>query len=149
MAGLPATNWNNLLGRDTFLALFVGAPNAIGNPSFLSPALWDIVAAEVLNQCDELDGVKDGIITEPDTCQFRPEAIQCSAGQTAGCVSKAQMDALTRIYQLLLREDGELVYSCYDPGAEGDGNTAVLLNGSIISIATVSVVFFFLIVASS
>ncbi len=36
---------------------------------------WDSIAEEVLRQCDGKDGLVDGIITEPDDCDFRPEAL--------------------------------------------------------------------------
>ncbi|KAG6853873.1 hypothetical protein C0991_000480 [Blastosporella zonata] len=86
VAGAPATDWNHLLGWSAMLARYIGMPHASTSPSFISPALWNVIAAEILKQCDALDGVEDGIITEPDACEFRPEAILCAGGTTEGCL---------------------------------------------------------------
>ncbi|KAG6889897.1 hypothetical protein C0992_003690 [Termitomyces sp. T32_za158] len=134
VAGSPATNFNNLQGWSAILGRFVGAPDPAGNPHFIPADLWNTIASEVLKQCDGLDGIEDGIITEPDDCEFRPEAIVCSAGQTTGCLTSAQVDALHEIYQPVFGTSGELLYSRYDPGAEADGNSQIFFSGSILSI---------------
>ncbi|KAG6830735.1 hypothetical protein H0H92_015015 [Tricholoma furcatifolium] len=132
VAGSPATNWNNLQGWSAILGRYVGAPDPTGNPSFIPATLWDTIAAEVLKQCDGLDGVLDGIITEPDACEFRPEAILCtSISNATNCLTSPQVDALHKIYQPLFGLDGQLLYSRYDPGAEGDGDA-----GALLSVAT-------------
>ncbi|KAF8072292.1 tannase and feruloyl esterase [Lyophyllum atratum] len=131
VAGAPATNWNHFAGWGAMMGRYVGAPHANTSASFIPPALWDIIAVEILKQCDELDGVKDGIITEPDACEFRPEAIQCTAKNTTSCLSKAQVDTLRKIYQPLYGSEGELISPRYDPGTEADGYYEIALGGSI------------------
>jgi hypothetical protein len=37
-----------------------------------------------MNQCDDIDGVVDGIIAEPDACEFRPEVLLCGFGAPVG-----------------------------------------------------------------
>ncbi|KAF8072297.1 tannase and feruloyl esterase [Lyophyllum atratum] len=132
VAGAPATNWNSLLGLFVTMAGIVGAPDA---PSFIPPALWDVVANEILKQCDGLDGFSDEIITEPDSCDFKPEAIQCTAQTTTNCLSEPQLAVLRKVYQPLNGPDGELIFPRYDPGAEVDGGWQILLNGSVNAIA--------------
>ncbi|GLB45758.1 putative tannase and feruloyl esterase [Lyophyllum shimeji] len=127
VAGAPATFCNDFLGWGGMMGRYDGAPNT----SLIPPALWNLVAAEVLKQCDELDGVKDGIITEPDACAFRPEAIQCMGKNTTDCLSKPQVDALRKIYSPLYGSDGKLLYPRYEPGMEAGGNWRVYFNGSI------------------
>ncbi|KAG6860258.1 hypothetical protein C0995_013609 [Termitomyces sp. Mi166 len=131
VAGSPATNWNNLQAWSATLSRRVGAPDPTGNPHFIPAELWDTIAAEVLKQCDILDGVEDGIITEPDACQFRPEALVCATGQNTGCLTSPQIDALREIYQPLFGNDSELLYVRYDPGAEADGNAQQYFSGSL------------------
>ncbi|KAJ7637233.1 tannase and feruloyl esterase [Mycena polygramma] len=118
IAGAPATDWNHLLHWALMLARNIGAPDPASSPAFIPPGLWKVVAAEVMRQCDALDGVLDGIITEPDDCDFRPEALLCGAGGKHGaCLSQPQVDALRKIYAPLHRTDGELLYPRFDPGA--------------------------------
>ena len=118
VAGAPATNFHNLQGWTGFLTLRIGAPNVTGSDSFISSELWDIIGEEILRQCDELDGVKDQVITEPDACEFRPEALQCSSKRTKNCLSIRQVQALRKIYEPVYGRDGELLFPRFDPGAE-------------------------------
>ncbi|KAG6915854.1 hypothetical protein DXG01_009561 [Tephrocybe rancida] len=132
IAGAPATDWNHLIGEITMLARYIGAPHIGTSPSFIPPALWDIIAAEILKQCDGLDGIVDGIITEPDACDFRPEALVCVGDSaTEGCVSVPQLEALRKIYQPLFGPEGELLYPRYDPGTEEGGFAQAGFNGSV------------------
>jgi len=52
----------------------------------------------LLKQCDGLDGRSDGMIMNVAQCHFRPAELQCKSGQTAGCLSGAQVGALERAF---------------------------------------------------
>jgi feruloyl esterase len=41
----------------------------------------------LLNQCDALDGLKDGMIENVAACRFDPAKLVCKSGQTGGCLS--------------------------------------------------------------
>ncbi|KAJ7755290.1 tannase and feruloyl esterase [Mycena maculata] len=118
LAGAPATDFNHLLHWSGMMARAIGAPEGTSSPAFIPPELWKLVAAEVLAQCDGLDGVRDGIITEPDACPFRPEALLCHDQGSGKCLTLAQVEALRTIYAPLYG-DGELLYPRFDPGSEG------------------------------
>ncbi|KAJ7689575.1 tannase and feruloyl esterase [Mycena rosella] len=126
LAGAPATDWNHLIGWLGMNSLHVGgaapadAPVNDTSPKFIPETLWPVVSAEILRQCDALDGVVDGIITEPDTCDFRPEPLACKGKQTANCLTPPQIQALRNIYSPLLDVHGKLLYPRYSPGAEAD-----------------------------
>ena len=77
ISGAPATDFNHLIGWLGMLGHSIGAPNPSTSKSFIPASLWPIISEEIHNQCDELDGVKDGIITEPDDCAFDPKALLC------------------------------------------------------------------------
>jgi len=142
VAGSPATDWNHLQGWSGLLATFIGAPHANTSASFIPPSLFTVVSAEILKQCDGLDGLMDGIITEPDECIFRPEAIQCPAGTTTGvgttCATEAQVEALKNIYTPIFGMQGQLLYTRLDPGAEADGGFEGLLSGNFLQFVPVS-----------
>lgn len=134
VAGSPATDWNHLMGWSTMLGRFVGAPNSATSPSFIPVALWNVVAEEIMRRCDGLDGVEDGIITEPDDCEFHPSVLLRSATQnTTNCLSAAQVAALEKIYRPLIGEGGKLLYPRYDPGTSA-AETRALLGGNIFGI---------------
>ena len=64
--------------------------------------LFPTIGAEVLKQCDGLDGLVDNIISDPHRCDFFPEALLCGPNvtnqTTAGCLTAAQIGTLYNIY---------------------------------------------------
>ncbi|KAJ6509589.1 tannase and feruloyl esterase [Mycena vulgaris] len=124
VAGAPATDYNHAAAWAGILTRYIGAPfdPAAPPPQSLLPALWAVVSAEILRQCDALDGVVDGIITEPDACDFRPEAIQCTASSSnnTSCLTAPQVETVKKIFTPLFGSDGQLVYPRYSPGGEAD-----------------------------
>ncbi|KAJ6548064.1 tannase and feruloyl esterase [Mycena sp. CBHHK59/15] len=128
VAGAPATDFNRLLHWSGMLARHAGAPDP-SSPAFIPPELWQVVSREIFNQCDMLDGVRDGIITEPDDCNFRPEALLCLGENNGECLTRLQAEALRKIYSPFY-VDGELWYPRYDPGAEASPGRAVIFSGA-------------------
>jgi feruloyl esterase len=130
LAGSPAIDFNHMMYWVGMLGKAVGAPLGDASPSFISPALWEVVAAEVISQCDALDGVRNGIIDEPDACDFRPEALMCGGDEedSSTCLTVPQIDALRKIYSPLYA-DGELKYPRFDPGAEGSPAIPLTFSG--------------------
>src|SRR5262249_17078889 len=49
----------------------------------MSDAQVKLISGAVLDACDMLDGVKDGLISDPRACKWDPSAIQCKPGQAA------------------------------------------------------------------
>ncbi|CDO74946.1 hypothetical protein BN946_scf184945.g18 [Trametes cinnabarina] len=87
---------------------------------FMTEDMWsNVIAPEVMRQCDELDGLKDGIINDPRICSFRPETLTCRPGQnTSTCLTKDQISALHRIYADYYEADQTYVFGGYYPGGE-------------------------------
>ncbi|KAJ7778149.1 tannase and feruloyl esterase [Mycena metata] len=144
IAGAPATDFNHLAGRGGLLGHYIGAvdPNssaeAEASPKFITPELWVTVSAEILRQCDALDGLVDGIIAEPDDCYFQPNVLLCdsntTANQTTGCLSQIQVEALKNIYSPLFGAEGQFLYPRYSPGAEADPAAATLFGGTFLQL---------------
>ena len=57
-----------------------------------------LVQAASLAACDDLDGLKDGVVTNPALCRFDPAVLQCKAGATTGCLTGAQVAAVRKAY---------------------------------------------------
>ena len=57
-----------------------------------------LLHSAALAMCDADDGVKDGIISNPLGCGFKPEALRCKPGKSTGCLTDAQIDAARKIY---------------------------------------------------
>ena len=100
-----------------------------------SPADLKLVADKVLARCDALDLLVDGIVADTARCQkaFRLSDLQCQAGKADGCLSAAQVAALTRSWSGPRNSRGQQLYSDWpvDPGIAGAGWRAWKLESSV------------------
>ncbi|KAH6704239.1 feruloyl esterase B [Leptodontidium sp. MPI-SDFR-AT-0119] len=87
------------------------------------PALGEAV----VKQCDAVDGVEDGIISDPRACKIDFEALTCGTANTdaSSCLTSPQVELLQRLYEDYVTDTGVLVYRGLIPGTE-DGMAAVL-----------------------
>jgi len=56
------------------------------------------LAKAVMTACDRLDGVSDGIISDPQNCTFDPIAIECSGPDNDNCLTPQQVAVVRRLY---------------------------------------------------
>src|SRR5439155_1704958 len=66
--------------------------------SYIPPAKYALLNKAVLEACDALDGVKDGILENPVQCKFDPGVLRCKDADSASCLSGAQVEAARKIY---------------------------------------------------
>lgn len=120
VAGAPAYNWTEELGgRNTWInqAMFPN-PAELGVAT-ITPEAQELIGNAVMQQCDRLDGIEDGILNNPLACDFDESRLACE-GEEAGasaCLSPAQLQAAKRVYDGFML-DGEQVFPGYPPGAE-------------------------------
>ncbi|UQC87358.1 tannase and feruloyl esterase [Colletotrichum lupini] len=93
---------------------------------FLSPAEWELVYADILKQCDGLDGLEDGILEDPSLCQYRPEGLICADGSSDSCLSGEQAATVRAVFSPVYGLDGQYIFPRLQPGSNA---TARLLNG--------------------
>jgi feruloyl esterase len=90
----------------------------------LSDAQLQRVAREVLDRCDTLDGLKDGLVNDVGACRIDPAALQCPAGgpATDGCLSTRQADTLAAVMAGPRNSHGPLYTGwAWDPGMADPG----------------------------
>ncbi len=79
-----------------------------------------LLSKGILSACDALDGLKDGIVGDPDACEktFRIESLQCKSEKQPDCLSAAQVTALLASHAGPRNSKGEQLYSAWtwDPG---------------------------------
>lgn len=72
-----------------------------------------------IEKCDETDGVKDGIVSDPEPCSYDPGIIQCKEGDQNDCLTVPQVEALRDIYGGTKNpRTGDLVFPGFPPGSE-------------------------------
>jgi len=83
-----------------------------GAPVFSMEAL-KLLHESALKASDADDGLTDGVIGDPRSSTFDPQALLCSAGQNSDCLTAAQVSAAEKIYMGPASSQGRKLY----PGA--------------------------------
>ncbi|MGA2882669.1 MAG: tannase/feruloyl esterase family alpha/beta hydrolase [Bryobacteraceae bacterium] len=69
---------------------------------YIPPAKYQLIHKAVLQACDALDGVKDGVLEDPRRCHFDPQALACKGpgqgGDSPTCLTTAQVEVARKIY---------------------------------------------------
>ena len=116
LAGAPANSWVPLLTGGLKVA------QTLDGPGYIPGAKVPAIAKAVLAACDELDGVKDGVLNDPRQCHFDPSALLCKGKDSDECLTSPQIAALKQIYAGTRDASGKLLLPGMVPGAEdGDG----------------------------
>jgi len=114
VAGAPVYNQIHL--NESQVALQVAM---LREPSRLVPAnKVTLFANAVVAACDEKDGVKDGIVSEPRSCRFDPAVLACKAGDAADCLTDAQVASAKSAWTSVTTKSGAPVYPAHSPGFE-------------------------------
>jgi feruloyl esterase len=78
-----------------------------------------MISAAVLAKCDARDGVKDGLISDPVACDFKPAELACKDGQDPkSCLTAMEVKALGEIYAGAHYSSGAAVYPGWPRGME-------------------------------
>ena len=122
IAGAPVYNMVHLNVSQVALQV-----DMLKNASRLVPAeKRTLFANSVVAACDQRDGVKDGIISEPRACKADPAALACTAADpstalgagSADCLTAAQVENARSAYAPVTTKSGALVYPGRSPGFE-------------------------------
>ena len=76
----------------------MGADGKSDVSKLLTADVRQTLNAGLLEQCDALDGLKDGMIENVAACHFRPAKLVCRKGQASGCVSQALAETLDKAF---------------------------------------------------
>jgi feruloyl esterase len=72
----------------------------------------------VLDACDAQDGLKDGLISEPERCQVDFKALQCKGADAASCLTPRQVQSAQAIVSPAKTASGEVLFPRLEPGTE-------------------------------
>jgi hypothetical protein len=115
IAGAPANPWTGLMS--TFLWTDRVAHGTPGGE--IPNAKLAIVQSAVVNQCDKLDGLADGVVDDPRACHFDPAVLQCKAGDAPDCLTAGQVKTVQSLHRGLVGKNGKTLLNGYPTGAEG------------------------------
>lgn len=112
IAGAPANNWEPLMSLSILIQRELTSPDGLG---FDKLALLKKSGVEA---CDTQDGVKDGVIGEPNRCRFDPGSLLCKEGETSECLSASEVASARRIYAGVVDKKGKVFIPGTGPGSE-------------------------------
>jgi len=113
LSASPAINWPKLMMQSIWGSV---VESNTGNPvpaCKLATATTAAIAA-----CDEIDGVKDGVIEDPHRCTFDPKVLVGTSAGECGSFTQADTDVIRKIWKGPTREDGSFLWYGQSPGAD-------------------------------
>lgn len=123
VAGAPAFNYQGLNAAGTWNLQRVFRDNLVGNlavdtngdGSLDSMNLVYLLHEKVLQACDANDGVRDGVVSDPLSCNFNPSLqladVMCPTGSSSdSCFTSAQVQTIQDLYNGPSDDQGRQVY---------------------------------------
>ena len=113
--GNPASYWTHLM-----FAVFWSDELAVKDPAgFIPRSKHELIHKAVLDACDKLDGVQDGLIEDPTRCHFDPKVIECAGPDAPTCLTPGQVESARAIYSGPKNpRTGRQIFPGQEPGSE-------------------------------
>ena len=116
-AAAPAINWTNLMMQSLWGSMLM---NAASNP--IPSCKLAAATAAAIAACDGIDGVKDGVIEDPNRCTYDPKTLIGTSAGDCGAFTQADADIIRKMWEGPTREDGGPLW--YGPSRGADLNAA-------------------------
>src|SRR5262245_19484640 len=113
VSGSPAINWNRLHPQQMWGAMLM---NVEGNP--IPQCKVTAATAAVVNACDAIDGVKDGVIEDPNRCKYDPKALIGTSAGECGSFTEADANLIRKLWDGPRRKDGSFLWYGLPRGAD-------------------------------
>jgi feruloyl esterase len=81
-------------------------------------AKFPAINAAVMDQCDALDGVKDGVLENPKACAFDPAVLACKGTPDNSCLTPAEITTVKAIYASPVNPKTKRAIAGLAPGSE-------------------------------
>jgi feruloyl esterase len=93
VAGAPTLDWTSIMIKGLWNR------TALAHSGLTAAKMAEVFKA-VMAKCDQIDGVRDGLIDDPRRCHFSVEKDlpHCHSAPANGCFTAAQLDALRKLY---------------------------------------------------
>jgi feruloyl esterase len=114
LAGAAAINTTHLQGMQTWVAAEAHKDEA----AYIPPDKYSLLHNAVLETCDALDGVKDGVLEDPTRCHFDPQVLACRNGDAPTCLTAPQVKLARKIYAGPKDAQGRALFDGLLPGSE-------------------------------
>ena len=122
VAGAPP--WNETGDLPLFMSWSAQANIDSEGKAILDAAKLPMIHSAVLEACDKLDGLKDGLLQDPRQCHWDPGQIQCKSGASKdnatgqACLTAAEVAVVRKIYSGATDSQGKALYFGMERGSE-------------------------------
>lgn len=116
VAGAPVLNWSRLNASRMAMSLVVHR----SADSYIPPTKYPMIHHAVLEACDALDGVKDGVLEDPRRCRFNPKVLECKESDGPDCLAAAQVRTAEDLYEPIRspKTGAQVAPGLMQPGSE-------------------------------
>jgi feruloyl esterase len=114
IAGAPGLDWTGRAAQAVRVAKTLEKNEA----ARLSSTQAQVLHRAVVQACDALDGVKDGLIENPTRCTFDPAVVQCKGSEESACLTAAQVDTARLLYSTAPNSKTGRAITALLPGSE-------------------------------
>jgi hypothetical protein len=113
VSAAPAINWTRFLIQELWAPVLM---NAAGNP--IPACKLEAATAAAVAACDSIDGVKDGVIEDPQRCAYDPKALVGTSAGDCGTFTQADDELISKIWDGPRRADGSFLWFGQSRGAD-------------------------------
>ena len=119
VAGAPAANWTGRALQSLWVAQAAHHDEAsVHSAGEVSAGIHKAV----MQACDKMDGVVDGILQDPVRCKFDPAVLLCKDADGPACLTTAQVETARKIYTPAANPSTKKeFYPGLEPGAKRAG----------------------------
>lgn len=96
---IAATGMASYLTHHVFGQMWIWLATHKDAASFIPPEKYAVLHQAALDACDGNDGLKDGIIGDPEHCRFNPGVTLCKGAEGPDCLTASQVEAARKIYE--------------------------------------------------
>lgn len=101
LAGAPLVNFAS------HQSIFTGWMAQLNKDNILTEQKISMLHEAVLEKCDEQDGVKDELVSNPLACKFKPRSLLCARKDRPTCLTKEQVKIAENVYKGPISEAGK------------------------------------------
>ena len=114
IAGAPGLDWTGRAAQAVRVAKALEKTES----ARLSQTQTQLLHRAVVQACDALDGLKDGLIQDPARCKFDPAVLQCQGSDEAACLTTAQVETARLMYSSTANTRTKREIAGLAPGSE-------------------------------
>ncbi|HEX6997202.1 MAG TPA: tannase/feruloyl esterase family alpha/beta hydrolase [Gammaproteobacteria bacterium] len=139
VAGAPVFDYQRLNATHVWMAQQIFADDFAGNLAYdadgdgtpESLTKWRMLRDAVMEKCDAVDGLRDGLIDDPRRCDFDPAVDlagrMCPADVDADdCFTRRQIETIAAIYRGPHDSSGKRIFKGMDLGSEWDWDRTLI-----------------------